>query len=141
MRRKVALGAACAGVTVMGLLVSGCGSAHSGVSLISITERDFKISVPHVLPSGDVRLVVHNKGPVSHELVIVRASPDRLPRRADGFTIDEDKLHDRQIAAIEPQGPGTQRSVLVHLAAGRYVLFCNMSGHAAGGMLTSFRVR
>jgi len=64
-----------------------------------------------------------------------------LPLRADGFTIDEDKLHRRLVAAIEPQGPGKRSSVLLHLARGRYLLFCNMSGHAAGGMLISFQVR
>jgi uncharacterized cupredoxin-like copper-binding protein len=78
---------------------------------------------------------------VSHELVIVRASRERLPMRTDGFTIDEDGLGRRLIAAIEPQAPGTENSVVVHLVPGRYILLCNMAGHAAGGMLTSFRVR
>jgi uncharacterized cupredoxin-like copper-binding protein len=141
MRRKLALAAALAGTVVTGGLAVGCGGAHRDIPVVSITERDFKISAPHVVPSGDVRLVLHNKGPVSHELVIVRALPGQLPIRTDGFTIDEDGLGQRLIGAIEPQAPGTESSVIVHLVAGRYILLCNMAGHAAGGMQSTFRVR
>ena len=136
MRRKLTLVAALAGTVATGGLAVGCGGAHRDIPLVSITERDFKISAPHVLPSGDVRIVLHNKGPVSHELVIVRASRERLPIRTDGFTIDEDGLGRRLIAAIEHAGPGRD-SIVVHLMPGRYILLCNMAGHAAGGMLTS----
>ena len=41
---------------------------------------------------------------------------------------------------IDAAGPGV-RNFVVHLKPGRYVVFCNMAGHAASGMLTSFRVR
>ena len=141
MRHKLALAAASAGVAVTGLLITGCGAAHRAIPVVSITERDFKIGAPHVLPAGDVRIVVRNRGPVSHELLIVHASRAGLPLRADGFTIDEEALDRRLVAVVEPQRPGARNSVLVHLAPGRYILLCNMSGHAAGGMLTSFRVR
>jgi Sulfocyanin (SoxE) domain len=141
MRRKLALAAAFAGVAVLGVLVTGCGGAHRAVPVVSVTERDFTIRAPRVFPRGDLRLVLRNEGPVSHELLIVRASRNRLPLRADGFTIDEDSLHQRLVAAIEPQAPGKQSSVLLHLVPGHYHLLCNMSGHAAGGMLVSFQVR
>jgi uncharacterized cupredoxin-like copper-binding protein len=141
MRQKLAFAASAACVALIGLLAAGCGGAHRAVPVVTVTERDFKIRAPHVLPAGDLRIVVRNRGPVSHELLIVRATGERLPTRADGFTIDEDALHRRLIATIEPQSPGTHSSVLVHLAPGRYLLLCNMAGHAAGGMLTSFGVR
>lgn len=141
MRQKLALVAAAAAVAVPALLATGCGGAHRAVTVVSITERDFKIRAPHVVAAGDVRFVLRNKGPVSHELLIVRATGEPLPRRADGFTIDEDALDRLLVAAIEPQGPGTESSVRAHLVHGRYIVLCNMSGHASGGMLTSFRVR
>ena len=81
-----------------------------------------------------------NKGPVSHALLIVRATHGRLPLNADGFTIDDDALEPRVVSTIEPAGPGT-RDFVVHLAPGRYIVLCNMAGHAASGMRTSFQVR
>jgi uncharacterized cupredoxin-like copper-binding protein len=41
---------------------------------------------------------------------------------------------------VEPQSPGTDTEMQVRLKPGRYVLFCNMSGHAAGGMQRTFTV-
>jgi uncharacterized cupredoxin-like copper-binding protein len=138
MRHKLVL----FGVGAIVLFSSGCGGAHrDGAPVVLVTERDFRIQAPKIFPSGTVRLVVRNKGPVSHELLVVRASTGRLPRRADGFTIDEDAIHNRVVKVIEPQRPGAERSVVIQLSPGRYLLFCNMSGHAAGGMLMSFRVR
>jgi uncharacterized cupredoxin-like copper-binding protein len=121
------------------LAVAGCGgTSHRVLPVVSITERDFHISAPHVVPAGEVRVVLTNKGPVSHELLIFHATHGALPRRPDGFTIDEDALHRRLVGEIGAAGPGV-RDFVVHLAPGRYIIFCNMAGHAASGMLTSFR--
>jgi uncharacterized cupredoxin-like copper-binding protein len=123
------------------LLAAGCGgTTHRALPVVSITERDFHIAAPHVFPTGEVRIVLTNKGPVSHELLIIHAARGRLPLRADGFTIDEALVHRRLVGSFEPAGPST-RELVLHLARGRYVVFCNMAGHAASGMLTSFRVR
>jgi uncharacterized cupredoxin-like copper-binding protein len=123
------------------LLGAGCGgSSHRALQIVSVTERDFAIRAPRLVPAGEVRFVVTNKGPVDHELLLVRATREPLPRRSDGFTIAEGSLAHRLVAALEPAEPGV-REVAVHLSPGRYVLFCNMEGHAASGMITSFRVR
>jgi uncharacterized cupredoxin-like copper-binding protein len=123
------------------LAAAGCGgSAHRVLPVVSITERDFHIAAPQVVPGGDVRIVLTNKGPVSHELLIIHATGRGLPRRSDGFTVDEDAVQHRLVGHFEPAGPGT-RDLVVHLRPGRYVVFCNMAGHAASGMVTSFRVR
>jgi uncharacterized cupredoxin-like copper-binding protein len=123
------------------LAVAGCGGAARRVlPVLSITERDFHISAPQQVPAGDVHLVLENKGPVSHELLIIRAAHNRLPLNADGFTIDEDALHRRLVVYIGRAGPGV-RNFVVHLAPGRYIVLCNMAGHAASGMQTSFQVR
>jgi hypothetical protein len=123
------------------LAAAGCGgTSHRALPSLSITERDFHITVPHLAPAGEVRVVLLNKGPVSHELMIIRAARGSLPRRADGFTIDENAIQRRLVGKFELAGPST-RTLDIHLAPGRYIVFCNMAGHAAGGMLTSFQVR
>lgn len=127
-------------VTAVGLLASGCGGgSHRALPVLSITERDFHITVTPIVPAGDVSVTLENKGPVSHELLIIRGH-GALPLRADGFTIDEDAVHARLVALLEPRGPST-RHFVVHLVPGRYILLCNMAGHAASGMKTSFVAR
>jgi uncharacterized cupredoxin-like copper-binding protein len=123
------------------LLAAGCGGAsHRVLPVLSITERDFHIRVSHDVAAGNVLVHLENKGPVSHELLIIRAGHTGLPLRADGFTIDQAALHQRLVVHLEPAGPSV-REVVVHLAPGRYIVLCNMAGHAASGMQTSFRAR
>src|SRR5919108_4827313 len=96
-------------------------------ALVRVDEKDFRIVVrrKHVA-AGTVRLVLRNDGPVAHELIVVRGLRD-LPLRSDGLTVDEDALPTND--EIEAVGPGSVRRVRLHLARGRYQLFCNMAGH------------
>jgi uncharacterized cupredoxin-like copper-binding protein len=109
--------------------------------MVRIAERDFRISAPKHLASGDVVLSVRNNGPDAHELIVVRTRGARLPLRADGSTVSEEKLEPRVLGALEPGKPGSDRRLTLHLPPGRYTLFCNMSGHYLGGMHTELVVR
>jgi uncharacterized cupredoxin-like copper-binding protein len=127
-------------VAAAGLMLAGCGGgARRGLPLLRITERDFHIQVPHHVPAGNLRLVLTNKGPVSHELFIARAAHGGLPLRADGFTVDEDALRRHLVVTLQAAGPSV-RYLNVHLAPGRYIVFCNMAGHAASGMQSPLEV-
>jgi len=120
------------------LAFAGCGtggrSAKSGQTVLRVTERDFQIKAPKRVRSGDVLLSVHNRGPDGHELIVVREQRSELPFRRDGTTVDEDRLEPVIAGALEPGPPNSTRKLRLHLAPGRYVLFCNMSGHYLGGM-------
>jgi uncharacterized cupredoxin-like copper-binding protein len=103
-------------------------------TLVRVTERDFQISAkPSHLAAGSVRLFLRNEGPETHELILVR-SRSRLPLRPDGMTVDEQRLDSLTVASIDGTGPGREASVQLHLARGRYELFCNMAGHFMAGM-------
>jgi hypothetical protein len=130
------------GVVVLSAASSGGAGAVSSpsVRIIHVKERDFVIRAPRVLQAGTVRFVVKNTGPVSHELILVRAPGGRLPMRADGLTVDEDALEPVKLGALEPAGPGT-RDLTVRLKPGRYVMFCNMAGHFMSGMSIQLLVR
>jgi uncharacterized cupredoxin-like copper-binding protein len=123
--------------------VSGCGSgerpAHG--TLLHVTERDFRIAAPASVRAGDVVLAVRNRGPVAHELIVVREDGGRLPLRRDGATVDEEALDPQTAGALEPADAGAARDLRVRLTPGRYVLFCNMSGHYLGGMHAELVVR
>jgi uncharacterized cupredoxin-like copper-binding protein len=89
---------------------------------------------PTRLARGDAVLSVRNRGPVHHELIVVRTSDPALPFRADGVTVDEDKVESETVGVLEPGAAGTVRQLRVRLEPGRYELFCNMAGHYLGGM-------
>jgi hypothetical protein len=125
-------------LAAMASLWAGCGggqgeSAASGPTLL-VTERDFKISAPRTIEAGNVTFRVRNLGPVAHELLVARVGREGLQFRGDGLTIDEESLHRREIGALEPGPTGQVRSMTLELTRGRYILFCNMSGHFLGGM-------
>jgi hypothetical protein len=133
-----------ASAVVAAVLAAGCGSAPDRTpsgNVIAVTERDFAITAPKSLPAGNVVFRVRNKGPVAHELLIVRAPAGSLPMRSDGLTVNEERLTRSEVGVLEPADAHALRDLEVRLAPGRYVLFCNMSGHFLGGMHRSLVVR
>jgi uncharacterized cupredoxin-like copper-binding protein len=136
---------ACATGAALALVAAACGGRSAGnpapVPVVHVTERDFAIKAPHHVKAGIVRFVTTNTGPVSHELLLVRAPHGRLPMRTDGLTVDEEVLGRRIVLAFEPDGPGGVRARQVRLAPGRYVLICNMAGHYMSGMSSPLLVR
>jgi uncharacterized cupredoxin-like copper-binding protein len=126
------------------LAVAACGNgrpdAGTHSALVRVTERDFRITVPKRVPSGDVVFSVRNRGPDAHELIVVREQSSGLPLRRDGSTVSEERLEPVILGVLEAGQPGSVRKLRLHLAPGRYQLFCNMSGHYLGGMHTKLVV-
>jgi uncharacterized cupredoxin-like copper-binding protein len=120
--------------------LAGCASGSSNhkasrAPSVRIQERDFRITLkPARVRAGTVRLVLHNKGPDTHELLIVRAAGDDLPLRTDGLTVNEAAVDRQTVQVIEGKQPGTTEELVLHLKPGHYELFCNMAGHYLGGM-------
>jgi len=124
-----------AAIVVFASACSGGGqNAAGGATVVRVNERDFRITVsPARIHAGNVQLVVHNGGPDTHELILVR-SRARLPLRADGLTVDERVLEPVTAASVDGAGPGAVPRDWLHLSPGRYELFCNMAGHFMAGM-------
>lgn len=119
------------------LFLVGCAETDSVSraphAVVRITERDFRIVLkPRRITAGDVELVVRNQGPDTHEVIVVRSGGSQPPLRRDGLTVDEEALH--EVGAVEAVDPHGVQRVRVHLAPGRYELFCNMAGHFMAGM-------
>jgi uncharacterized cupredoxin-like copper-binding protein len=139
-RRAGIVAGALASLAVL-LASGGCGDggsavagAGAGATIIRISEHDFRITAPSVVRSGDIRLQVRNEGPDIHELIVVHAPSGGLPMRGDGLTVDERALRRVTVGSLEPGSPGSVRELRLHLAPGRYEIFCNMAGHYMGGM-------
>ena len=107
-------------------------TAHANVVRVSV--RDFHVKVtPARISAGDARFVIVNKGPSTHELLVVRAG-SAVPLRKDGLTVDEEKLEPVTVATAEGEPPDAVEILQLELHPGRYELFCNMAGHYLGGM-------
>jgi uncharacterized cupredoxin-like copper-binding protein len=122
---------------VLVLCASACGGTGQGAaagSTVVVTERDFQISAPTHVAAGLVDLHVENRGPDAHELIVVRARDKGLPLRSDGLTANEEALAKTTVGVLEPGRSGEVRDLRLRLRPGRYVLFCNMSGHFLSGM-------
>jgi hypothetical protein len=133
------LAVALAAAVLLGGCAGGRSSAPAG-RIVHVSERDFRITAPRTLPPGPVRLIVHNRGPDTHELLVVRLLDPRLPLRGDGLTVNEDAIAPETVGSLEPGQPGATRELDVSLNPGTYELFCNMSGHFMGGMHTLITV-
>jgi uncharacterized cupredoxin-like copper-binding protein len=142
-RRSCGLAASVA----MILAISGCGGgasvgAGAGGTVIGVTERDFHISTSIAdVGAGDVSLRITNQGPDEHELIVAPERKHGLPMRSDGFTVNEEAIQRSEPGSVTPQQPGGTNYLRLHLASGRYELFCNMEGHYMGGMHTELVVR
>jgi uncharacterized cupredoxin-like copper-binding protein len=131
-------------VVVSMIVAAGCSAsgrvAGARETVVRVNARDFQLKItPKHVQAGNVRLVVRNHGPDTHEVVVVR-SRSRIPLRRDGLTVDEEALSAVTVASVEGTGPGSVEYVRVHLAPGRYELFCNMAGHFMAGMHGEFVV-
>src|SRR5215467_5847916 len=87
-----------------GVLAAAASATRPAGLTVPVTERDFAVGVATGKPvrAGDVRFVVHNRGPDSHEFIVVRAASLRLPLRRDGQTVDEEALRHAEVGGLEP---------------------------------------
>jgi uncharacterized cupredoxin-like copper-binding protein len=144
----VAWGILRAGIAALGLALfaAACAGtddrAQRDVQVIRVAERDFRITAkPALLHAGKVRFTVENKGPVAHELLVLRTTAPSLPLRTDGLTVDEDAIERETLGVLEPGRPGATRELRLELRPGHYELICNMYGHYLGGMHARLLVR
>jgi uncharacterized cupredoxin-like copper-binding protein len=112
---------------------------------VNVLLEDFKVreEAAAVVPAGTVRFRILNQGPSTHELNVIRTdrAPDKLPLQRDGLTVNEDAPGLDHLDEVEGLDIGDRRTLVLHLAAGNYVLYCNMEGHYLGGMHAALTVR
>src|SRR5919197_4049848 len=116
---------------------SGAPSPGGSRSDVPVTLGDFHVRVgKDTVASGPVTFDIHNRGPSTHEFVIVRTDlgSSDLPLGADGLTVDEDSPEIQFVSEDPDLDVGDDRLLEVDLPAGHYVLYCNLEGHYLGGM-------
>ena len=93
------------------------------------------------VPAGKVTFVVTNDShDIIHEIIVsaLPAGATELPYLADEIRVDEDKAV--SLGEVSELDPGKGGSLTVDLAAGTYILYCNIPGHFVGGMWTVLTV-
>jgi uncharacterized cupredoxin-like copper-binding protein len=111
---------------------------------VNVLLEDFSLRRDvDVVPAGTVRFRILNQGPTTHEVSVIRTdrAPDKLPLQRDGLTINEDAPGMDFLDEAEGLDIGDRRTLALRLAAGNYVLYCNMEGHYLGGMHAALTVR
>ena len=120
------------------LAVGGCG----GGSGIGVTLADFSITPDETSASaGELTFDVSNDAEQTHEFVIFKTDlgADALPTDDEGL-VDESGEGVELVDEIEDIEAGSTQSLTVTLDAADYVFICNLPGHYAQGMHTSFTV-
>jgi uncharacterized cupredoxin-like copper-binding protein len=131
-------------VGVLSLVAAACGGG--GGNKPKATEKDFSISLDKSsAKAGEITFSVKNDGPSVHEFVVFQTdlAPDQLPLTKDenGIDIvDEEGEGVTHIDEIEDIAVGSTQELKVTLAAGNFVLICNLPAHYQQGMHTAFTV-
>jgi uncharacterized cupredoxin-like copper-binding protein len=128
-------------IAVIATIAAACGvpAAPSSIN-VSLTTYGIKPS-SNTAKAGDVTFKVKNDAAdLVHEFVVVKTdtAAGKLPMTADGQKADEEKT--TAVDEIEDIEPGKSGELKVTLAAGHYVLLCNVEGHYAGGMYADLNV-
>lgn len=141
-------------------LVAACGGssatpsapATAGSTTVNVTLQEFAV-IPDSAsaPAGTVTFAATNKGPDDvHELVVIKTDlgPLELPTDADGKVLEDGDGMD-VIGEVEDVEIGATERFSLDLAAGKYLLVCNilqtepdgsLESHYKMGMVATFEV-
>jgi uncharacterized cupredoxin-like copper-binding protein len=138
-------------VSVIACAIAACSSqsqtAATDTAQVEITLEDFAVKpATDSVASGNVTFRATNAGPsYPHELKVVKTDldPAALPSLSTGM-LDQRGAGVEVVAAIEPMTAGASGELTVALAAGKYILLCNIyddaGAHFRQGMRTAFTV-
>ena len=150
------------GIALVGLaaVAASCGgddgktdsksAGDTSATRVNVTMADYSLTTAlKSVKAGEVRFYAKNTGKVVHELVIVQsdAKITELPvysdkdKPAEGHApgdVDEAKITSE--GEVEDIDPGATKDATFVLAAGKYVLICNLASHYGLGMRVAFTV-
>lgn len=116
-------------------------ASPAGGGAVTAALSEFKIELgASSAAAGPVTFTVSNTGTTVHEFVIFKTdlAIDKLPLNSDGTTVEEEGEGLSAIDEVEDVAVGAEESLPVTLAAGRYVMICNLPAHYTSGMRAEF---
>ena len=145
------------GLSIVALASVACGGGSptaaptaAGPTTVKVTLQEWAVvPVPASVAAGAVTFEVTNSGPEDiHEFVVIKTdlAPGALPVDSTG-TVTEEGAGMTVVDEIEDIPVGETQELSVTLAAGKYVLLCNIysadeqEAHYAMGMRVAFEVK
>ena len=119
---------------------AGGSTANEG-NFVSGTLQEWKVAVaPNTATAGEVKFTIENKGTIGHEFLVVKTDILDGKITLDGDHFAEPSPGLEVIDEIGEFKQGTTELLVLTLEPGNYQLVCNLPGHYAAGMHTSFVV-
>jgi uncharacterized cupredoxin-like copper-binding protein len=140
----------CLIVSVIALAISACSSPSrtgaTDTASVEVTLEDFAVKpATDSVAAGNVTFRATNAGRYGHELMLAKTDLDlaALPSTSTGM-LDQTAAGIEVVGEVDGMAPGASGEVTVTLAAGKYILLCNIyddnGAHFRRGMLTAFTV-
>ena len=125
------------------LVASSCSATPESVptdAQLVVTFKDYSVTLSvATVKAGTVKIGVQNAGAMAHQFDLIKTdlAADKLPIDGSSGKAKEDGMV-KQVLNI---GVGKVAVVTVDLAAGHYVIICNVPGHYQLGMRTDLTVQ
>ena len=106
---------------------------------LAVTMKDYKVELNvDTVKAGTVKIGVRNAGGMEHSFELLKSDLpfDKLPIDS-GAKAKEDGL----VKQVKSIGVGKVATLTADLAAGNYVVICNVAGHYQLGMRVALTVR
>ena len=113
----------------------------SAVVKVTISDGSMKVDQSSV-PAGPVTFQVFVQGDQAHEINVLKTQldPKSLPEGTEPGVVDEDAVGDKA-GEIEDIPPDMPEQDTFDMTSGRFVVFCNLSGHYAKGEVATLVVK
>lgn len=125
------------------LTIAACAGAAETIPPdvdVAVTMKDYKVELSvTTVKAGPVKFGIKNAGGMEHSFELLKTDLpfDKLPVDSGAAKAKEDGL----IKQVKTIGVGKVSVVTADLAAGNYVIICNVAGHYQLGMRVALAVR
>lgn len=108
-------------------------------SAVGVELSEWGVKATGTAKPGAVGFAVKNSGTTPHELVVLKTDVDAGALQKDSSGVVDEKKY-TVAGEVEGVEAGKTQKLELTLAAGKYVLLCNLPGHYDLGMRTAFTV-
>jgi uncharacterized cupredoxin-like copper-binding protein len=131
------LAAACSKGTTLGSKGTTSGGNPVSQGAVAVSVKEFSLTpATSTAPAGSVTFSITNNGTIAHEFVVLKTDAP-----AAGVLMENGQASEEgDLGEAEDIAPGATKSLTLNLAAGHYVLVCNIPGHYQSGMHADFTV-
>ena len=125
----------------LAVTVAACSGAAEVIPTdvdVSVHMQDYKVILSvETVKAGTVKFGIKNEGSMEHSFELIRTDLpfDKLPTTGDAKAKEDGLI--KQVKSI---AVGKVSVVSADLAAGKYVIICNVAGHYQLGMRAAFTV-